>query len=205
MAKADYLPNKDGDFLTLLNHLKNELPGQKTALNIPDDDLAAVTADAALFAAKLSVFNNADVAYAAASADKAAVRSAVEKRFRPLVRRLKSASGYTEAIGQLLKLVGTEDTTDLTTAKPALTAKSVPQGVELNFPKSKSDGVRIYDRRDGENEFTFLALDTIAPYVDNRPLLAAGKPEQRRYKAIYVTGDDEVGQFSDEVVATANP
>jgi len=41
--------------------------------------------------------------------------------------------------------------------------------------------------------------------VGNRPLLAAGKPEQRQYKAICVVDDQEVGQFSDEVVITARP
>jgi hypothetical protein len=42
-------------------------------------------------------------------------------------------------------------------------------------------------------------------YIDNRDLLVPGKPEVRRYKAIYVVGDDETGYFSDEVVVTVQP
>jgi hypothetical protein len=57
----------------------------------------------------------------------------------------------------------------------------------------------------GDREFVFLARDTSSPYVDNRPLLNGGKPEQRQYKAICVANDQEVGQFSDEVVVTARP
>ena len=42
--------------------------------------------------------------------------------------------------------------------------------------------------------------DNSSPYVDNRPLLAAGKPELRHYKAVYVSGGAEIGLFSDDVV-----
>ena len=49
--------------------------------------------------------------------------------------------------------------------------------VELDFDKSTSDGVNIYSLRGDEADFTFLARDTASPYMANRPLLAAGKPE----------------------------
>jgi hypothetical protein len=59
--------------------------------------------------------------------------------------------------------------------------------------------------RDGDGEFKFLARDTVPPYVDNRPLLVAGKPELRNYKAIFVGGDEEVSQFSDEITVNCAP
>ena len=65
--------------------------------------------------------------------------------------------------------------------------------------------MNVYAQRDGDAGWVFLARDTESPYVDNRPLLAAGKPETRRYKAIYVLGDDETGQSSDEITVTATP
>ncbi|MGA2602859.1 MAG: hypothetical protein ABSG14_01390 [Verrucomicrobiia bacterium] len=40
-------------------------------------------------------------------------------------------------------------------------------------------------QRDGDATFVFLAWDTSSPYVDNRPLLVAGKPEVRRYHCRY--------------------
>ena len=58
--------------------------------------------------------------------------------------------------------------------------------VELDFDKSINDGVNIYAKRDGDAEFVFLARDTASPYIDNRPLLVATKPELREYKAVYV-------------------
>ncbi|MGZ8219542.1 hypothetical protein [Methylomagnum sp.] len=63
--------------------------------------------------------------------------------------------------------------------------------------------MNIYVFDEATGKYSFLARDTVAPYVDNRPLRDAGKPELRRYTAVYVIGDEEVGQFSDEVVVSA--
>ena len=202
MAKQDCIPKKDADFLTQLKFLRDKAPGQQAALKISPEDLATLTADATLFEGKVNVFNDADAVYSQTSTDKQVTRAAVEGRVRAIIRRFKSATGYTDAIGQALKIIGADDSTDLTSAKPDLTATPLAHGTELSFTKGKSDGVNIYSKRDGEAEFVFLAHDTVAPYVDNRPLLAAGKPEVRRYKAIYVSNDAEIGQFSDEVVVT---
>ena len=59
--------------------------------------------------------------------------------------------------------------------------------------------------RDGDADFKFLARDTSPTYVDNRPLLVAGKPELREYKAVFIVGDVEVSQFSDEITVNCAP
>src|SRR5438128_5145345 len=88
----------------------------------------------------------------------------------------------------------------------SLLFESGPGGVvELDFDKSISDGVNIYAKRDGDADFVFLARDTASPYIDNRPLLVATKPELREYKAVYVQSDAELGLFSDEVVVNCAP
>ena len=68
--------------------------------------------------------------------------------------------------------------------------------VELDFDKSIGDG---------DVDFVFLARDTASPYIDNRPLLVATKPELREYKCVYVLNDEEIGLFSDEVVVNCAP
>jgi len=205
MAKQDCIPKKDTDFLTQLKFLRDNAPNYQKDLNISPDDLNTLTADSTLFEGKLTTFNGADAAYSQTSTDKQATRAAVEARERAIIRRMKSATGYTEAIGQALKIIGTNDNTDMTTAKVDLSATVLAHGVELDFTKLKSDGVNLYSKRDGDTDYVFLAHDTISPYVDNRPLLVAGKPEVRRYKAIYVVNDEEIGYFSDEVVVTVQP
>ena len=87
-----------------------------------------------------------------------------------------------------------------------------------DFGKSISDGVNIYSKREGGADFIFLARDTClrrektgfgrqaaSPYIDNRPLLVAAKPELREYKAVNVLSDAEIGLFSNEVVGNCAP
>ena len=90
---------------------------------------------------------------------------------------------------------------------PTLTGDAKPNGrVELGFHKGKSKGVNISSKRGAETAKTFLARDTEAPYVDTRPLLVPGQPEQRTYQATYVgAGDVEVGDPGNELTITAKP
>jgi len=88
----------------------------------------------------------------------------------------------------------------------SLLCKSGSGGVvHLDFDKSTSDAVNIYAKRGDEADFSFLARHTASPYIDNRPLLVATKPELREYKAVYVQSDAEIGLFSDEVVVNCAP
>jgi hypothetical protein len=65
--------------------------------------------------------------------------------------------------------------------------------------------VNIYSQRDGDTDFKLLSRDTHSPYMDNRPLLVAGKPELRQYKAIFIVDDQEVSQFSDDITVNCAP
>lgn len=69
------------------------------------------------------------------STDKLNTRADVEGCERAIIRRFKSATGYTEAIGQALKIIGSDDTTDMSTAKVDLTATAQAHGVELSILK----------------------------------------------------------------------
>jgi hypothetical protein len=94
----------------------------------------------------------------------------------------------------------------MTQEKPVLNAVAKLAGVvEIGFNKKDAEGVHLYGMRDGEAVFTLLASETHSPYVDNRPLLAAGKPETRQYKAMFFLGKSEIGLASDVVPATATP
>lgn len=155
---------------------------------------------------KVLAANSAAAASHHATADKQAFRNDVEDKVRALTRRIKAHPSYTEALGSLLGIVGAEMHTDLSDAKPVLKATDQTGGVVvLSYQKTKSDGINIYAQRDNEAEFVFLARDTQTRYVDNRPLLAAGKPELRRYTVVYVVKDQEVGHFSDELVVSCAP
>ena len=125
---------------------------------------------------------------------------------RALARRIKAHPAYTVALGNLLGIVGPEDTTDLTGMAPIISGTDRTGGVvQVDFVKLTSDGVNIYSKRDGDVGFVFLARDTATPYIDNRPLGVPGKPEIREYKAMFVLNDEEIGIFSHELVVNCAP
>ncbi|WP_295456164.1 hypothetical protein [uncultured Thiodictyon sp.] len=90
--------------------------------------------------------------------------------------------------------------------KPTLTALDLGGGkIQLPFYKGHSHGVKFYSKRGDETEFTYMDRCTVSPYIDNRALLVPGKAEVRKYKAIYVHGDTEFGQFSDQINVARSP
>lgn len=169
-------------------------------------DVTTLTADNAALHAKMTSATNADNASKAAHADLNTAIATSQANARALAQRIKKSTGYTTVIGDTLQLEGAEDSTDMTQQKPTLTANVKSLGmVEVAFNKVKAEGVHIYSQRDGDAGFTLLASETHSPYVDNRPLLAAGKPEMRQYKAMFFLGKSEIGLQSDVAQATAQP
>lgn len=127
----------------------------------------------------------------------ASVAPGIFVRAAALVARIKVSPGYTESIGQTLNVIGAQQTVDLTTIKPIITAQLDAGQVDIGWTKQGMDGIEIQvDRGTG---FVFLAIDTIPGYTDTAPLPAAGQSALWKYKAIYRHGDDRVGQWSDVV------
>ena len=113
------------------------------------------------------------------------------------VARIKVAPGYTDSIGQALQIIGADQTVDVNSMKPIITAQLDAGQVDIGWTKQGMDGIEIQvDRGTG---FVFLAIDTIPGYTDTAPMPAAGQSALWKYKAIYRQGDDRVGQWSDVV------
>jgi len=200
------MPSNDAAFLLFHDKLKREATAIGAALGISADDLAEITADNTAAHAKVDTAVNANSAAKQANKDKDNTLAAIKARVRKFAKRVLGHRDYTEEQGIQLGIVGVEDSTDMTIAQPVLVANPLPHAVvEIAFNKSKADGVNIYCQRDGDGAFAFLARDTSSPYVDNRPLLVAGKPEARKYRAIYVVNDAETGLPSDDVTAVCQP
>lgn len=155
---------------------------------------------------KITAASTASAAARHATAEKSASRNAAEDHVRAITRRIKAHPAYTEAIGNLLGIIGPENSVDLAFAKPVLSGNDHSGGVlVLKYVKSKSNGVNIYCQREHDAEFVFLTRNSSPTYTDNRPLLTPGKPELRRYTAVYVQNDEEIGLFSDDLVISCAP
>ena len=110
---------------------------------------------------------------------------------------MKSTVAYTEAIGEDLGIVGDENDFDPLTFKTKLKAIEYTDHVEIQFVKSKTDGINIYSRLKGAVNWTFLAYDTSSPYIDNRPLAVPNVAETREYMGIGVIADAQLPLQSD--------
>ena len=79
-----------------------------------------------------------------ATADLGISRTNAEKHARALAKRIKAHPAYTAAFGNLLGIVGPEDTTDISTLKPQITGEDKKGGVvEIDFNLANSEGVNI--------------------------------------------------------------
>lgn len=113
--------------------------------------------------------------------------------------RIVSAKGYTAVIGAQLKIlpkqqeaIRPEDLLLKFTAKPIGGAQ-----IEVRFKRGSTNGINLYIRRTGIEEWNDLGRFYKSPAIVNIPLLEAGKPEQIQLGGLYVIGNDSVGDFSD--------
>jgi hypothetical protein len=204
MAKRDAVPKTQDGYVKWHDTLKAGVSA--TTPGATAQDMAMLTADNTDLHAKMTAATNADNASKAAHNALNVSIGSSQKNARALAQRIKKSTTYTTAIGDTLGIEGVEDSVDMSQQKPTLTADAELGGVvEIGFNKMSAEGVHIYGMRDGEAGFTLLASETHSPYVDNRPLLTAGKPETRQYKAMFFLGKSEIGLPSDVVPATAAP
>jgi hypothetical protein len=204
MAKRDAVPKTQDGYLkwhdTLKAGVSAATPGATTG------DAAMLAADNTDLHAKMTAATTADNASKAAHTALNVSIGNSQRNARALAQRIKKSTGYSVAVGNTLGIEGAEDSMDMSQQKPTLDATPDIGGVvEIGFNKMDAEGVHIYGMRDGEAGFTLLASETHSPYVDNRPLLTAGKPETRQYKAVFFLGKSEIGLPSDVVPATAAP
>src|ERR1051326_1058675 len=206
MAKSDYIPQQDTDYLAWHDQFKTNVLTQAATFGLVAGDTTPITTDNTDFHTKITNLNATQATARQAVADKNISRRNGEGRARALARRIKAPPAYTAALGNLLGIVGPEDTTDLSAVAPIISGTDRTGGVvQVDFGQLTSDGVNLYSKRDGHADFVFLARDTATPYIDNRPLLTAGKPEIREYKAMFVLSDEEIGIFSHELVVNCAP
>jgi hypothetical protein len=203
---ADFIPNSDDALKTWCTNFKSKIatsgatvgltPAQITglqtkcdAINGRIDDKAAKKNAWQSSVANSNTGNNADLADIRAS-----------------VASIKTNGGFTNAIGADLGVTGSAAAFDPNAYKAQITSATVtaPAQVTIKFSKASGniDGVHVYSRLQGQDNWRFLARDTIPPYVDTTPLAAAGKPEVREYRVRAVVNDEEIGDYSDTVQVT---
>jgi hypothetical protein len=136
------------------------------------------------------------------------VAPGIVPRLQQLIRRIKAAPNYTEAIGQSLDIIDSSGNApeDDASAKPSPKAVALPNSeVRIEFNKKSYDGVLIESRRAGELDWALLGYDAYSPYTDSRPPVAPGTAEVREYRVRYVKRDEAIGEWSDILSASTTP
>ena len=107
----------------------------------------------------------------------------IQKRLNSQIIRIKASAKYTEAIGHDLGIIASSNTIEHLTPVPSISVELGESGqrVALNFNKYGHDGVLIESRING-GEWTFLAIDTLKPYYDERSLAEGKTHETREYR-----------------------
>ena len=115
-------------------------------------------------------------------------------RLRAIVRRWKSAPGYTLAIGDDLGIVGSEINLDPDSAQPDLRVTLVAGHPQISASPQMFDAVEIEVNRG--SGFTLLDITTGSPVVDTHPLPPAGQSGVWTYRGILRQNNARVGQWS---------
>jgi len=200
MAKKDFFPRKLAEVIVFLTNWLSKYPTIAAALGI---DALEITNNTTVVQAEID-------AHANLTTKKAESKAAVEahlaqlKTTRDEIRRaageLKKRPDYTEAEGDELMIIGPEEEEiDYENAKPELEGKLVGGLPVIGFPLEVYEGIRLESMRGAEEDYSFLANDTHPPYHDTRPKLDPTKPEERKFVAWYIYGDEIIGQQSDEL------
>ena len=136
----------------------------------------------------------------------AAVPAGALDRIFALCAIIKKSPGYTVEIGLQMGIVGEEDTTEAESPEFTLKVESGTgcQCVRIVFNKHGEEAVTIEQRRAG-GAAGFLAVDSGSPYLDERPLLAAGQPEVREYRMRFYANDQGFGEWTPWQAVTVGP
>lgn len=201
MSNIDFIPAKESELDEWLKNMKTNIDTYSSTLAIPHTTVDEVKAkiDATLLA--IDNYNQQKVILKSLETIKTDSKKDTLSFLREQIARWKTEPLYTEAIGDVLRIIGSKVYPDPHTYKPKLTSEIKPGHILLNFVKAGVDAVNIYYRIKGATDWKFLARDTHSPYSDSSPLEKPGTPEVREYMAIGVVGDTEFGLMSDIISA----
>ena len=204
----DFLPKKQDAYLKWHDKYLKELKLLPAGFGIAAAEVTQVEDQNDALHEKMSAVVDADAAAKVAHADLNTIITSSQATARGQARRIKPNPAYLPALGEKMGIVGPSDSTDVAQAQPQLKGTAKAGGVvEVGSDKLGGlvEGIHLSSQRDGDTGWVYLGSETHLPYVDNRPLLQPGKPEIRRYKAIFFLGKAEVGLASDILEITARP
>ena len=203
MYRKDFIPKGGADFKQWSDNLVDGL--QQNPNLISPAKQQALENDINAMNAAFDNVSSIETAYLRALQELETIKAERMESIREGVNQIKKSDDYNEAIGRSLKILSTTvNNKDWDDMKPNPKIKILANFVQISYTKSKSEGVRIFSRRNGETEFKYIAQNTSSPFKDTRPNQAGFSSERREYKLVYVKDNELVGQYSDVVSANVS-
>ncbi len=190
MRKKDYIPKDKFQLGVWLVGFLEAVKKEVNHYGINEEEIKAFEAFVALYLADLKIEKSL------IDQKREQVKKTRDDRInvidfsRGLAQQIKASADYNDQVGEKFDIIGEEISFDPKTFKPTISLRRVSNGVEISFFKSQTDGVNIYRRVSGDNDFVFLAHDTYSPYIDTKQMDNHATYE---YVAWAVIKDKEIG------------
>ncbi len=198
--KNDFIPRRDGDLDSFEENFINKIDIHAQVLQL---DPAEVTGAKNIVLEHRNAFSQMNSKKAESMASNEHNRLSRENaviELRRFAKKVKSSKQYTRAIGDDLRIIGSDSLLPIhEDLKPVLKVSYNGQQVIVKYRKNSCDGIRLYSRTGSEPEFKFIAVETGTFFTDSRPKADMSTPEQREYYAIYLIDYNDVGRVSDIV------
>lgn len=193
MPAADYIPVKQSDRLAWWTNLDSKIDAHAADLEYSPEEVGRFHAIAAEEIEELKAVEDARRQYLELANR---YQDNFRKRAAELRRRIargKTAMGYTQDIGKDLGWVGGKQKSRVAKEEyqPVIKAIMSAGRIELKYEKGIADGLNIYRRQRGQQDWQLLGFSPQSPYIDT--------PEEQgiyEYGAIGVKKEKEIGQPS---------
>ncbi len=214
-----YYPTNDGAMLPFLQNLCAKAPNYLTQLSITGADVSFLTLMCALWN-NLTDYQNRAKRFAedwtslrkacfdgppnspapawpvwnGPASSPVGLDTGCDTKLRGMIKRWKTAPGYTEAIGEDLGIVGDEIILNPTTAQTEVQVNMKAGHPQITAALLGFDSVEFQVNRG--TGFELLDVSTGAPVTDQHPLPAPGQSDVWTYRAILRMNNQPVGQWS---------
>lgn len=223
MPTTSFMPTDDAGKAELLEHLVVVLPRYAALLNLSDELLDTLKADAASFRYALNGMDSYQSFAHYWTSLKNLLRdggsgstlwpqppalaepvpppgnAGIVTRLYALRAYIVAQQNYTAAIGQETWLIGYAQTVDPGSWKPVLSGQVKAGHPVLAWIKGKASALEIWSDYGNGKDFSLLTISTSPNTTDPTPPPPSGTSVLRRYKAIYRLHDQQVGQWSDVI------
>lgn len=196
-GNTDYFPKKDTALKGWCETYRETLPQYAALFGLTPAEVAEQQQWCDEIAQKVQEVFNAKATMKSVTASKELVKNKNILKLRKSIKRMKASANFSSGIGTHLKVNGGINYTPGEDYKPKFKLTLYGNHVRIKYVKRGIDGVEIFRKIEGHEDWKSIGIDYHSPFIDAQPEKTPGVPEIRKYKLIAIVDDKRFGQFSD--------